>query len=279
MRFRHAVHLTSENFSSVFKLLLYRLFTAAVFGSLGYVILSLGLSAITGSAEMADIKELIATFIDAVATGKPEVLQGLPAQFKDAITALLSLIAFNTPSIIGCVIGLILLYLFSRFVNGLGLFSVANIVNDRMSTYSRASFSQSYFKSIGKAALYQVIYVPLCFAYDSLMLGACFLFFFYVPSLLPSWGPITVFIAVSLTLTAIVALEALKMTLISSWIPAVVAENVSITRAFRASVRSKKGFAARYAAFLAAVYLILAVNVLFGLATVGSALLITVPMS
>lgn len=279
MRFRHAVHLTSENFSSVFKLLLYRLFTAAVFGSLGYVILSLGLSAITGSAEMADIKELIATFIDAVATGKPEVLQGLPAQFKDAITALLSLIAFNTPSIIGCVIGLILLYLFSRFVNGLGLFSVANIVNDRMSTYSRASFSQSYFKSIGKAALYQVIYVPLCFAYDSLMLGACFLFFFYVPSLLPSWGPITVFIAVSLTLTAIVALEALKMTLISSWIPAVVAENVSITRAFRASVRNKKGFAARYAAFLAAVYLILAVNVLFGLATVGSALLITVPMS
>ena len=55
MRFRHALHITSENFSSVFKLLLYRLFVTAIFGSLAYVILSLGLSAITGSSEVATL--------------------------------------------------------------------------------------------------------------------------------------------------------------------------------------------------------------------------------
>ena len=259
MRFRNAVHIASENFPSVFKLLLYRLITAAIFGSLAYVILALGLSAITGSVEVANIKELIATFLDAVATGKPEVLQGLPPQFKDAFTALLNLIAFNTPSIIGCVFGLIGIYLLSRFMNGLALFSVANVVNDRMSTYSRTSFSQSYFKSIGKAALYQVIYVPLCFVYDALMLGACFLFFFYAPSSLPSWGVVTVLIAISLSLTAVVALE--------------------VTHAFRASVRRRKGFGPRYISYLAAVYLIVAVNVLFAVSTFGSALLITVPLS
>ena len=279
MRFRHAIHLTSENFSSVFKLLLYRLFAAAIFGSLAYVILSLGLSAITGSAEVTEIKELIGTFLDAVATGKPDILQGLPAQFKDAFTALLKLIAFNTPSIIGCVVGLIFLYLISRFVNGLALYSIGNVINDRMSTYSRTSFSQSYFKGIGKAALYQVIYVPLCFLYDALMLGSCFLFFFYLPSLLPSWGFFTVLISVSLTLTAVVALEALKMTLISAWIPATVADGKKVAPAFRASVRKRKGFGARYVSFIAAIYLIIAVNVLFAVATVGSALLITVPLS
>ncbi len=279
MRFRNAVHIASENFSSVFKLLLYRLLAAAIFGSLAYVILSLGLSAITGSVEVANIKELIATFLDAVATGKPEVLQGLPPQFKDAFSALLNLIAFNTPAIIGCVFGLIGIYLLSRFMNGLALFSVANVVNDRMGTYSRTSFSQSYFKSIGKAALYQVIYVPLCFVYDALMLGACFLFFFYAPSSLPSWGVITVLIAISLSLTAVVALEALKMTLISAWIPAMVADGDKVTHAFRASVKKRKGFGARYASYLAAVYLIVAVNVLFAVSTFGSALLITVPLS
>ena len=45
MRFRHALHIASENFTSVFKLLLYRLFTAAIFASLGYVIVAMGLSA------------------------------------------------------------------------------------------------------------------------------------------------------------------------------------------------------------------------------------------
>ncbi len=279
MRFRHAIHIASENFSSVFKLLLYRLFTMAIFGSLCYVILTLGLSAITESAEVATLKELVTTFLHAIVTGQTEVLAGLPLQFRDAFTALLKLIAFNTPSIIGCVIGLIVMYLLSRFVNGLALFAVANVVNDRMSTYSRTAFSQSYFKSIGKAALYQLIYVPLCFVYDALMLAACWFFFFYAPSFMPSWGFLTVIIAVSLTLTAIVALEALKMTLISAWIPAVVTDRDSITHAFRASVRDGKSFGARYASFLAAIYLIIAVNVLFAVATVGSSLLLTVPLS
>ncbi len=279
MRFRHAIYITSENFSSVFKLLLYRIFTAAVFGSLAYVILSLGLSAITGSAEMAALKNLVSTFIDAVFTGRPEVLQALPAQFRDALAALVNLIAFNTPSIIGCVFGIIGIYLLSRFMNGLAIYSIANTVNDRMSTCSNTSFSQSYFKSIGKAALYQLIYVPLCFAYDALMLASCWFFFFYAPSFLPSWGFLTVLIAVSLAITAIVCLEALKMALICSWIPAAVADGDSIAHAFRASVKKGKGFGARYASFLAAVYLILGVNVLFALATVGSALFITVPLS
>ncbi len=278
MRFRHAIYLASENFASVFKLLLYRLFSAAIFGSLAYVILSLGLSAITGSAEVAKLWELAGEFFHALVNGRPEILAGLPPQFKDAFTALLKLIAFNTPSIIGCVVGVICLYLLSRFVNGLALFSIANIVNDRMSTYARTSFSQSYFKSIGKAALYQLIYVPLCFLYDALMLAACWFFFFYAPSFLPSWGFVIVLIAVSLTLTAVVALEALKMTLISSWIPAAL-EGDSVTHAFRASVRRRKNFGTRYGGFVAAIYLILAVNILFAVATVGSALLITVPLS
>lgn len=279
MRFRNAVYIAGENFSTVFKHLLYRLFIAAIIGSLAYVILKLGLAAITESAEVASLKELLGTFVHALLTGESEILQAFPGEFQSALAALMKLIAFNSASIIGCVIGLCLLYLLSRFMNGLALFAVGNVIGDRMSTYSHTSFSQAYFKSISKASLYQLIYVPICFVYDALALLICWFFFFYAPSFLPSWGFVTVLIAVSLTLTAIVCFESLKMTLISSWMPAVVADGKPVAAAFRASVRERKGFGARFAGFVAAIYLVIGVNVLFAVATVGSALLITVPLS
>lgn len=58
MRFRHAISISIDNFSAVFKLLLYRLVTAVIFFSLGYVILRYGLADITESAEAGAIKSL-----------------------------------------------------------------------------------------------------------------------------------------------------------------------------------------------------------------------------
>ncbi len=278
MRFKHAVDITAENFTSVFKLLLYRFFTAAVLGSIAYVILSLGLSAITGSAEVAHLRELVDTFVHALITADSSVLQHIQGEFQTAVTDLGRLIVFNTAPIIGCVVGLMFIYLLSRFVNGLALFSSGVVVSDRMGTYSRTSFSQAYFRSIGKAALYQVVYVPMCFLYDALTLLSCWFFFFYAPSFLPSWGAVTVLIAVALTITAIVALEALKMTLISAWMPAVI-DGKPVCASLRASLRQRKNFGGRYACYIACIYIVIAMNVLFTLATVGSALLITVPLS
>ena len=51
MRFRNAFHITIDNFSSAFKMLLYRLVVAAVTFSLVYVILRLALDVIVESAE------------------------------------------------------------------------------------------------------------------------------------------------------------------------------------------------------------------------------------
>ena len=52
MRFRNALRISVDNFSSVFKLLLYRLVTGLLFFSLIYVILKLSLSVVTESAEL-----------------------------------------------------------------------------------------------------------------------------------------------------------------------------------------------------------------------------------
>lgn len=279
MRFRHAVRITIDHFSGVFKLLLYRLVTSAIFFSIAYVILRLGLASVTGSAEAHAVKDLFTGFVKAIFTGDSGKLQSFGADMAAALHALLTLISEKSGEVAGCIVGLALVYLVARFVNGLAVFAIGEVMNDRMSVYSRTRFSQAYFKRLGKASLYQVIYVPVCFAYDALMLTACWFLFFYIPSLLPSWGFFSIVIAISLALTAVICLEALKMTFISAWMPAIIADGMGTGKAFKASLAGRKGFASRYASFLAGVYTIVIANVLCAVATVGSALLITVPLS
>ena len=49
MRFRNAIHITMDNYSSAFKMLLYRLVVGVLIFSLVYVILQLSLSVIVTS--------------------------------------------------------------------------------------------------------------------------------------------------------------------------------------------------------------------------------------
>lgn len=278
MRFRHSFQIAIDDFVNTFKLLLYRLATTVIFASLAYVILSLGLASITKSAEAGALKDVVYNFFGALFSGKTAVLESFNADFSAALTAFLGVIDTQSATIVGCVVGICLLYLVSRFVNGLSVFAVGVVVNDRMDSYSRTSFSQAYFSRIGSSALYQVIYVPLCFVYDALMLLSCWFFFFYIPSFLPSWGFFTVLIAISLTFTALACLEALKMTLISGWIPSIICDKMGAGKALAHSLR-EKNFGVRFANYLATVYVIVIVNVVAAIATVGSALLLTVPFS
>lgn len=279
MRFRHAFCITTNHFADIFKLLLYRLVTTVILGSIAYVILRLGLSAITGSAQFAHLEEVVSGFFSALFTGESDVLRSFQSDFSGALADVLNLIESHSGSIIGCVIGIGCIYLVSRFVNGLAVFAVGGSIDSRMGTYAHSSFSQSYFKRLGSASLYQVIYVPVCFLYDAITLVACWFFFFYAPSILPSWGFLTVLVAISLTVTALICMQALKMTLISAWMPAVVTDGVGVGKAFAASIKNGKDFRSRFGGFLAGIYCVVAVNVGFAFATLGSSLLITVPGS
>ena len=279
MRFRNAFHIAIDNFSSAFKMLLYRIVVAAITFSLVYVILRLALDAIVGSAEAATLRSMIGEFFRALFSGDSETLRTFHENFAQALKDFGSLLVHNGGAIAGAAVGVCLMYLLSRFLNGLCLFALAGAMHDRMRLFARTSFSASYFKHLGAAALYEVIYVPVVFVYDALSALICWFFFFYLPSLLPSWGFFTVLLSLCLTVTLIVFLQALKMTLISAWLPSVVAGEKRVGQGLKTSLGAKKGFWRRLASYVAAVYLILAMNVMFGLFTVGSALLLTIPLS
>lgn len=280
MRFRNAIHITIDNFSSVFKLLLYSVMTGAVFMSLSYLILRLGLDGIISGSPTRAVAELIRGFFNAIITGDSAWIHDtFQNSFSAAFAEFKELIRNSTGAIAGTAVGVAVMYLLSRFTNGLGRIAVAGTMNDRMSTFSRTHFSSSYFKNIARGALYEVVYVPLVFLYDVIMVLLCWFAFFEIPALLNISGWVSVMISLMLTVTAVACFEALKMTLISAWIPAIIADGKRVTLAFRESLCAKKHFARRFASFLIAVYLIIVINVVFALCTFGSALFVTLPLS
>lgn len=278
MRFRNAMSITADNYLSAFKMLLYRLIVGVLTFSLVYVILQLSLNVIMTSAELQTLKDLVREFFLSLFGGDSARLTTFREDFTDALADFLALITSNGGAIAGAVVGVCLIYILSRFLNGLCHFAAASIMHDRMSVFARTSFSAAYFKNLGNAALYEVIYVPLSFVYDVLSLLACWFLFFYLPSFLPSWGFLTILLALSLTIALYICLQSVKMALVSAWIPSVLA-GTSVPKGLRESLCRVRPFWKRFVSFLTANYMIVVFNVVFGLATLGSALLITIPLS
>lgn len=279
MRFRNAVHISIDNFACVFKSLFYRLCIGVIFFSLAYVILSTGMSVIFRSAQAEELRSLVGEFFRALFSGDVERLQTFQTDFHEALGALGRLMADNVGSIVGSGIGVCVMYLLARFANGLSVFAVGGCINDRMSGCTRTSFSVAFFRNASRGTLYQLIYVPLIFLYDVLTALACWFLFFYVLSRIMSWGVLTILIALALTMTFVACLQALKMTLVSAWMPGIIADGKRVGGAMAQSFRAKKHFGGRFASFLVAVYIIIIANVACALCTFGSALLLSLPLS
>ncbi len=279
MKFRNAVRLTIDNFSSVFKLMLYTVIAYGIGICFIYLILKLGLNSILKSAELSELKFLTVTFLRSLVSGDSAFLSTFQENFSEAMKAFLLLLGNKSGSIVGSIIGVCCMYLLMRFVLGLAQFAVADNINDRARLFARTKFYASFTKSIGKAALYQVIYVPLSFLYDACVILLCWFLFFYVPSLFMAHAFLSVLLALSLMLATVLCLVALKLTLISNWIPSIISSGMTVGAGLKASLKSKKNFWKRFGTFVVANYIIFVVHFLFTLCTFGSALLLTFPTS
>lgn len=279
MKFRNSVHIAIDNFSSIFKLVLYTVITCGICFSFIYLILKLGLNSIIHSAELQELRSLTVEFLRALISGNSGFLSTFQENFAEVFKSFLQLLNVKSGSIIGSIIGVCCMYLLMRFVLGLAQFALADNINDRARMLARTKFFVSFTRSIGKASLYQLIYVPLSFLYDALVIVLCWFLFFYVPSLFMAHAFLSVLAALSLMLATVLCMQALKLTLISNWIPSVISGGMSVTAGFRASLKCKKNFWKRLGIFVVSNYIVFAVNFLFALCTFGSAFILTFPMS
>ena len=279
MRFRNSFTLCTNNFKHVYMLLLFTVVIGVIVGALTAVILSFGIRVLVGSDEMAvlldSLEELFATFLSSASFADfDENFRYALDVVADSFGGIWSFMGKHAGEIALSVLALVALYLVSRYLNGLANFAYATIINDRMSTFSDTPFFTAFLSNIGKAALYEVVYVPLAFVFDALSVIVAYLFFFVLCSFMH------VLLEIFFAATFIIAMQALKLAIVTDWMPAMVADGKKLRTAIRETFSGgRRQFGVSFSNYLIAVYCILAVNVVFALTSFLSALIITVPFS
>lgn len=278
MRFRNSFRLLLDNFKNTYALLLFHLITGVITTAVIAVFLNSGLRFLVESAEMQkfvdSLIDVVPVFVGGSGGNFDENLRLAVQNVVAALKDLGLLLGGHMAEIVLSLVAVAVVYLLGRFFNGLAIFAFGAILNNKMSLYSDTPFFAGFLGNIGTAALYQAIYVPLAFAFDLLSVVLCYLLFFKLFSFLAIF---TLFFAVLFLVSA----QAFKLAVITDWMPAVIADGMSLKNAIRAGFEKgfRKRFAVAFSNFLMACFCILAVNVLFAVTTFGSALILTVPAS
>lgn len=274
MLFKNGINLFIENFKNVYKVLLYKAILLVISFSLYSALLLPHVMQIFESSAMQELihnaKELVYALFD----GNSTAVHALHEQIEASLRALFEFISSKTLKIILSVIGCVFVYLFTRFIDNLGYFSFGQILGDKMETYGDTPFASAYVKNLGRGSAYSAVYVLAAFLYDAIVVAGCYFLFFYLLSFL------NIFISIFLSVTAIVIANALKLTLTSTWLPSMTADGYSLKQALTSWKNvQKKLRSGVFSTYLVSIYMVMVVNVVFGLATFGSALIFTVPAS
>ena len=277
--FKNAFQLMVDNFKLNYKLLLYKALVAVITVALGAALLYAPLRGLFISAPMDNLLALFRDFFSAVTSGNTEFLSTFAEQLQGCITALLAHLQENVPNIVLFFTGLIVVTLVSRFLDGIGNYTFGCLIDSRLSSYASEPFAVTCIANLGRSTLWQVIYVPVTFVYDLLALALCYLLFLVLLSVIQISFLASV-AALLFSVALLLAAQAVKLTLFNDVIPCLVTEKMRLRDALKAAFRfSRQKFGTLFSTYLVTAVLILCVNVLFGLASFGAALLITIPMS
>lgn len=279
MRFRNALRVLLHNFKNIYVILLFRLAVFLVVGSIVALIVFSGIGSLLESQAAADfvlsLQKIVKAFFDS--TSYAEFDGALKAAIESVVGSFGGILAFlnqHLLEIIFSVIGIVALYLVDRFLNGMAHFALGGVLNDKMSQYADTPFFIGFFNNVGGAAIYQIVYVPMAFAYDVVTLALCYLIFFRLFFFLP------VLVSLFFAVTFIIVSQAIKLALVSDWMPAVIADGKKLSKAIQESFSmGAKSFGVHFSNYLVAIYCILALNTVFALTSFFSSLLITIPAS
>ncbi len=273
MRFRNCLRLLMENFKQVFQLLWAKLVVGLVATALTCALVLPELNQIWNSAEMqeliANCKELIGAFFT-VDEAKTAGIKAAIFNEGGSLDKVGTLLSSMTSEVVWTVVGISLIYLVRRFVDTVCHFTTGSMLNDKMSTYAETKYVTALVANLGKASVYSLVYVPLVFLFDLVIVAVCALILMALP-MLPS-----LFVG----MTAVVLLQAFKLAFTSAWLPAMTTDNKRLRDALRgAKGRERRQRPKSFALYLVSVYFIVIVNVVAAICTIGSALIITLPAS
>lgn len=234
MRFKHTFHVFVDNFSTTYKLLLYRIIITAIGVGLCCAVIIPTLNNILSTEQYARLQSTIETlWNDIIALDTPKMHDDLEAA-KQAFGSFAKLIGDKSTLVIVATVLLSVIYIIYKFLQGLGNYVTGALINDKMALHADSSFTNTLIKNLGRASLYNAIYVPLSVLYDAI--GATLVWLLLFKCLPFNALLLRIFLYAVLT----IVLTTLKMTFTTDWLPALIHGKMNNRQAIKYSF-SRKG--------------------------------------
>ncbi len=274
MKFKRTFHVFVDNFSSTYKLLVYKLIVWLVFIGISVGVMYPTVDNITGTTVYTDLMKNVQDLISVFLNGNDlTTLYNAAIDVREGIKAIWVLFESLQGEVIFSLILIALIYMVQQFFQGLGHYTSALLINDRMGLHARSSFTGTLIKNLGNACVYNVIYVPISFLYDIICTAGfgALLYFAYKQN-------VPILLLVLLASIIFVAVICVKMTFTTDWLPALVCSKMKNGKAMCLSFRRKKeAIPAMLSNYAVLCLFIMAINVGAVLLTFGAGLLITIP--
>ena len=275
MNFKHTFHVFVDNFSIVYKRLLYGLIVLAIGIGLFSAIIIPALNDIMGTAQYAAFKDSVTALWSDITNLNAELLHDDLSAFRTAFKDFVKMFGAEKEGMFAlCIVLLAIAYMVYRFLVGLGNYTTGALISDRMTLQAKSPFIGTMIKNLGKASIYNVIYVPVSFVFDVLSVLLIWALFFRWLTFLPILIRIFLFSAV------LIAIVPVKLAFTVNWLPSLIHGKESNRKAFVINFKkSVHGFGNTYSTFLVLTLIIIALNVAAIAFTFGAGLLITIPAS
>lgn len=273
MEFKHAFHVFVDNFSTTYKLLLYRLFVLAVTVGLSCAVLIPAIGCISDTPQYTDLQSSFSALWADIAAIDAENLQPRVQAVRDAYSAFKGLLADKSWLVATVIVCMCVVFFIHEFLSGLGDYVTGSLVHDKMVMYTRSSFTITLFKNIKRAALYAIIYAPMAFLYDFV----CLIIMWAIISVGFKGIPLTL-IKIFVVAILFLVFSAVKLTFTADWVPALIDGKMKQRKAV-AYTFSRKGkrTAAVLSNSLVLKLTVFALNIAAGIFTFGAGLLLTLP--
>ncbi len=273
MRFRNSFRLLMENFKHVFKLFWAKLIISLVATALCCTFVLPELISLWESAEVQTLVTKVKELFSLLFVATPEEIEAVKNEIFDkggALSGVTSLLSSMSLEIALTLVGCAIVYLLKRYAETVCHFTTGCMLNDKMSTFAESGYWATFVANLGKASAYSLVYVPLVFLFDVVIIGVVWVILSIFPLLA----------ALFVGMTAVVLMQAFKLTVTNHWMPAMSVDGKGVKAAMHFGDKlERKQRLKTFSAYLVSVYFIVVVNVIAALCTFGSGLIITLPAS
>lgn len=267
MAFLNTMKIVMANFSAVWKLLLYYIICAVVLFTVLYFTVSPVFDALKGAGVFQDFLNMV----NSIFTGS-----SVAEQTGNAFSKALSVLSSNADVFaFHYVVIMLMLFVIMPFCFGLAELAVGEVLYGYMSSQTRYGFTRSFIGKIGKSCLLQLVKLLVLLPINIIVIFEVY----GILHLLAVGGIGLIFAAFLIILITILTL-AIKDTLFSCWMPAMVVLDLGPFAALKKCIGIvMRRFLKVFSTNLVLVLIMFAVNMFFGMFTLLIALIITIPLT